>query len=116
MATPLAERHCTACRPGSPTLTRGEADALLEQLPGWAIEEAFGHLVLAKEFRFKGFLPGVRMVNLIAPIAEVEGHHPDLCLSYGSLTARLWTHVAGGLTENDFILAARIEAAGLNNF
>jgi 4a-hydroxytetrahydrobiopterin dehydratase len=54
-------------------------------------------------------MPGVGLINKIAPIAEAEGHHPDLLLSYGSLTVWLWTHAAGGLTENDFILAARID-------
>jgi 4a-hydroxytetrahydrobiopterin dehydratase len=53
-------------------------------------------------------MPGVELINKISPIAEAESHHPDLLLSYGSLTIWLWTHAAGGLTENDFILAARI--------
>jgi 4a-hydroxytetrahydrobiopterin dehydratase len=56
-------------------------------------------------------MPGVELVNRIAPIAEAEGHHPDLLLSYGSLTIWLTTHAAGGLTDNDFILAARIDKA-----
>jgi 4a-hydroxytetrahydrobiopterin dehydratase len=83
---------------------------MLTELPGWTIEEASGHLQLSKRFEFKGFRPGVRLVNLIAPIAEAEGHHPDLRLGYGSLQVELWTHVAGGLTSNDFILAARVDA------
>jgi 4a-hydroxytetrahydrobiopterin dehydratase len=116
MATPLAERHCVACRPGTPALTRTEADALLPELRGWAIEAAAGHLQLAKRFEFKGFLPGVRLVNLMAPIAEAEGHHPDLLLGYGALDVKLWTHVAGGLTTNDFILAARFDAAVPKDF
>jgi 4a-hydroxytetrahydrobiopterin dehydratase len=56
-------------------------------------------------------MPGVELVNRIAPIAEAEAHHPDLLLAYGSLTIQLWTHAAGGLTDNDFILAARLEPA-----
>jgi 4a-hydroxytetrahydrobiopterin dehydratase len=56
-------------------------------------------------------MPGVELVNRIARIAEAEAHHPDLLLSYGSLTIHLWTHAAGGLTDNDFILAARLEPA-----
>jgi len=54
-------------------------------------------------------MPGVELIDRIAPIAEAEGHHPDLHLSYGSLRVDLWTHAAGGLTENDFILAAKID-------
>lgn len=111
MATPLAERHCVACKPGTPPLPRAEIDRLLEQVPGWEVEEADGHLRLVREVKLKGFMPGVELVNRIAAIAEAEAHHPDLLLSYGSLTVQLWTHAAGGLTDNDFILAARLEPA-----
>jgi 4a-hydroxytetrahydrobiopterin dehydratase len=109
MATPLAERHCVACKPGTPPLPRAAIDRLLEQVPGWHVEEADAHLRLAKTVKFKGFMPGVELVNRIAPIAEAEGHHPDLLLAYGSLTIWLTTHAAGGLTDNDFILAARLD-------
>jgi 4a-hydroxytetrahydrobiopterin dehydratase len=109
MATPLAERHCVACKPGTPPLLRAEIDRLLEDVPAWSVEEAEGHLRLARTVTFKGFMPGVELVNRIAPIAEAEGHHPDLLLSYGSLTIWLTTHAAGGLTDNDFILAARLD-------
>jgi 4a-hydroxytetrahydrobiopterin dehydratase len=86
-----------------------EIDRLLKEVPGWQVEEADGHLRLARRVKFKGFTPGVDLVNRIAPIAEAEGHHPDLLLSYGSLSIWLTTHAAGGLTDNDFILAARID-------
>ncbi len=109
MATPLAERHCTVCKPGTPALSREDLTGLLEDLPAWSVEEADGHLQLTKTFNFKGFLPGVELVNRFASVAEAEGHHPDLVLTYGSLAVRLWTHAAGGLTENDFILAAKLE-------
>lgn len=110
MATaPLADRHCVACEPGTPTLPPAEVDRLLAQLSGWSVEEADGRQRLRKQFRFKGFTPAVEFVNRIAPIAESEGHHPDLMVSYGSVTVLLWTHAAGGLTENDFILAAKID-------
>jgi 4a-hydroxytetrahydrobiopterin dehydratase len=109
MAAPLAERHCVVCEPGTPPLPRQEIDRLLDQVAGWAVEEADGHLRLARTVKFKGFMPGVELINKIATIAEAEAHHPDLLLSYGRLTIWLWTHAAGGLTENDFILAARID-------
>lgn len=109
MATPLAERHCQACTPETPTLSRPEIDRLLAELPGWTVGESGGHLELARTFKFKGFMPGVELVNRIAEIAEAEAHHPDLLLTYGSVTVRLWTHAAGGLTENDFVLAAKID-------
>jgi 4a-hydroxytetrahydrobiopterin dehydratase len=81
----------------------------LEQVPSWQVEAADGRLRLARTVNFKGFMPGVELVNRIAPVAEAEGHHPDLLLSYGSLTIWLTTHAAGGVTDNDFILAARLD-------
>ena len=111
MSTPLAERHCTVCKPGTPTLPSAEIDRLLQDLSGWSIAQQEEHLTLTKTLRFKGFMPGVELVNRIAAIAEAEGHHPDLHLSYGSLRVELWTHAAGGLTENDFVLAAKIDQA-----
>ena len=98
-----------ACKPGTPPLPGEEIDRLLVEVPDWSVEEAEGHLRLARTVKFKGFMPGVEFVDRIAPIAEAEGHHPDLLLSYGSLTIWLTTHAAGGLTDNDFILAARLD-------
>ena len=106
---PLAERHCVKCEPGTPPWSSHEVGQGLEQLDGWTVEDSEGHMRLTKTFKFKGFMPGVELVNLIAKVAEAEGHHPDLLLSYGSLTVHLFTHAAGGLTENDFILAAKID-------
>jgi len=115
MATPLAQRHCLECKPGTAPLSRQEIDPLLAEVPGWQVEEADGHLRLTRTLKFKGFMPGVDLINRIAPIAEAEGHHPDLLLTYGSLTIWLWTHAAGGLTDNDFILAARLEGHFTNS-
>ena len=109
MATSLAGRHCQVCRPGTPTLTEEAIHEHLDEVPGWKVEERDGHLELTTTLRFKGFMPGVELTNQIAALAEQEGHHPDLHLAYGSLTVRLWTHAAGGLTDNDFILAAKID-------
>ena len=110
MATPLAERSCTVCKPGTPTLPPDQAEAYLRELsPDWKVVEVDGHEQLTRTFRFKGFMPGVELVNRIAELAEAEAHHPDLRLSYGSLTVDLWTHTAGGLTENDFVLAAKMD-------
>ena len=106
---PLADRHCVVCKPGTPTLPPTEIDRLLKEISGWSVVEVDGHLQLTKTYRFKGFMPGVELVKNIAKIAEAEGHHPDLHLSYGSLRADLWTHAAGGLTENDFVLAAKTD-------
>lgn len=109
MTESLADRRCVACAPGTPSLKPGQIDHLLEQVGGWSVVEAEDHLVLTRTFHFKGFMPGVDLVNRIAEISEAEGHHPGLQLEYGSLRVDLWTHAAGGLTENDFILAAKID-------
>lgn len=109
MATPLAERRCVKCAPGTPPIAATDVPPLLAQLPGWSIGERDGHQVLTRRYDFKGFMPGVDLVNRIAAIAEAEGHHPDLELAWGHLMVTLWTHAAGGLTENDFIVAAKLD-------
>ena len=111
MATPLTERRCVRCEPGTPQLEPPAVEALNTEVPSWQVAQADGHPVLTRTFKFKGFMPGVELVNRIATIAEEEGHHPDLCLGWGYLTVQLWTHAAGGLTENDFILAAKVDQA-----
>jgi 4a-hydroxytetrahydrobiopterin dehydratase len=109
MPASLADRRCEACTPDTPTLTRDRAQELLGQIAGWEIADIKGKTSITKTFRFKGFMPGVDLTNQIARLAEEEGHHPDLHLSYGSLRVDLTTHAAGGLTDNDFILAAKID-------
>ena len=109
MPASLAERHCVVCTPDTPTLTPERGQELLGQLSGWEITDVNGKTQLTKTYRFKGFMAGVGLVDKIAELAEEEGHHPDLHLSYGSLRVDLTTHAAGGLTDNDFILAAKID-------
>lgn len=75
------------------------------------LEVRDGHDALVRRYRFDDFLGAIAFVNRIAPVAESEGHHPDLVVGWGRVEVVLWTHAAGGLTENDFILAARIDAA-----
>jgi 4a-hydroxytetrahydrobiopterin dehydratase len=108
-SAPLAERSCVPCGRGTPPLTPAQVAPLLAQLEGWRIEDAGGHQQLAKAFSFRDFVGAVDFVNRITPVAEAEGHHPDLLVSWGRVGVQLWTHAAGGLTENDFILAARID-------
>lgn len=109
MRAPLALRRCQVCTADTPTLAPDRADELLRELSGWKLADVRGKHALTKTMKFKGFVPGVELVNRIAAIAEEEGHHPDLHLTYGELTVDLTTHAAGGLTENDFILAAKID-------
>ena len=108
MSTDLADRACTPCRAGTPPLTPDRIAPLLAQLDGWELE---GGSRLVKSYRFKNFVQAVAFVNLITPIAEAEGHHPDLYLRWGEVRASLWTHAINGLSDNDFILAAKLDRA-----
>src|SRR6266849_1374889 len=83
---PLDQRHCVNFEPGTPPLSSHEVRQFQEQLDGWTIEDSEGHMRLSKRYKFKGFMPAVEFVNKIAPIAEAEGHHPDLMLGYGYVT------------------------------
>jgi 4a-hydroxytetrahydrobiopterin dehydratase len=93
-----------------PALGPDQVEALLSQLDGWSLEEEAGHQEISKGFKFRNFVEAVDFVNRITPVAEAEGHHPDLEVSWGRVRVLLWTHAAGGLTENDFILAAKIDS------
>lgn len=114
MEPELAQRRCVPCEKGTPPLEPGQLTPLLAQVPGWQLDQAKGHDQLVRTFRFPDFRQAVEFVNRIAEVAEAEGHHPDLSIGWGRVQVRLWTHAAGGLTLNDFILAAKIDrlAAG----
>jgi 4a-hydroxytetrahydrobiopterin dehydratase len=105
----LANKKCVPCSGGIPPLKSDEIAELLEQLGGgWDVVEDH-HLV--KEFRFEDFAAALAFVNRIGEIAEEQGHHPDLELSWGRVGIKIWTHAIDGLAESDFILAAKIDAA-----
>lgn len=103
----LAGRHCVACDKGTPPLTEAEAARFLAQVSGWEMREAKS---LRRRFRFGTFRGSMAFVNAIADVAEDEGHHPDMYISYDRVRIDLTTHAIGGLSENDFIMAARIDA------
>lgn len=101
----LAQKTCIPCRGGVPPLTEAEAAELLQQVPGWSVIETHH---LEKEFAFPDFLQALAAVNRIGALAEEQGHHPDLHLAWGKVRVTIWTHKIDGLTESDFILAAKI--------
>jgi len=102
----LAERHCVPCRGGVPALKPAAIAALAPQTPGWQVVNDH-HLL--KTFKFPDFKSALEFVNRVGAVAEAEGHHPDILLAWGKAEITVWTHAAHGLTENDFILAARID-------
>lgn len=91
-----------------PPLNKIEAEVLLKQVPGWSLNEDTAHI--SREYTFKDFKKALAFVNGVGAIAEEEGHHPDVALSWGRVEIRLTTHAIKGLSENDFILAAKIDA------
>lgn len=103
----LASKKCVPCRGGIPPLRAVEIQPLLVQLNGW---EAFENKHLQKTFTFKDFVGALDFVNQIGGIAEEEDHHPDLYLAWGRVEIKIWTHKINGLSESDFILAAKIDA------
>ncbi len=102
----LASKRCKPCEGGVPPLDQARIDDLLTQVAGWHIEQEFR---LTKAFKFPDFVTALAVVNRIGEIAEEQGHHPDLHLSWGSVRVEIWTHKIDGLTESDFILAAKID-------
>jgi 4a-hydroxytetrahydrobiopterin dehydratase len=102
----LANKHCVPCRGGVPPLAGAALDDLKAQLAGW---EVVSEHHLEKTYTFPDFQKALVFVNRAGAIAEQEGHHPDLHLSWGKVGVEIWTHKIDGLTESDFILAAKID-------
>ena len=105
----LATRKCQPCHGGIAPIPRHEAEAMLAKLPGWHLTDD-GVLRIRREWIAKNFRSAMDFFNRVAALAEDEGHHPDLHLvGYRNVAIELWTHAIEGLSENDFILAAKID-------
>lgn len=102
----LSEKTCVPCRGGVPPLNAAEIAPLAAQLNAWTVVD--GHH-LSKEFPSKNFRTALAFVNAVGAIAEEQGHHPDIHLAWGKARIEIWTHKINGLTESDFILAAKID-------
>jgi 4a-hydroxytetrahydrobiopterin dehydratase len=102
----LASRECVPCRGGVPPLKGGELTTLLSELDGW---EVVNEHHLKKEYKFANFREAQAFVNRVGDLAEEQGHHPDICFGWGQAEITIWTHKIDGLTESDFILAAKID-------
>ena len=105
--TDLAEQKCIPCRGGIPPLTGEAVRALAERLGGgWRVVDEHH---LEKDYAFKNFRDALAFVNRVGAIAEAEGHHPDVLLAWGKVRLTIWTHKIDGLSESDFILAAKAD-------
>jgi 4a-hydroxytetrahydrobiopterin dehydratase len=102
----LTQKKCVPCEGGVPKLEPTRVNELLQQLDGWAVRDGRLH----KHHRFGDFKNAMTFVNAIADLAEEEGHHPDFTVrDWNVVDVSIWTHAIGGLSENDFILAAKID-------
>ncbi len=103
----LAQKSCIPCQGGTPPLSPDESQRLAQQLDaGW---DVIANHHLMRNFDFPDFASALEFVNKVGQLAEREGHHPDICLTWGQVGIQLWTHKVDGLTESDFILAAKID-------
>ena len=102
---PLLEKKCVPCEGGTPPLNQEEAQNLLKEIPSWEIKDGR----VFRQFKFKNFRGSIAFVNKVAEIAENEGHHPNITINYNKVSIELFTHSIKGLSENDFIVAAKID-------
>jgi 4a-hydroxytetrahydrobiopterin dehydratase len=110
--TELVNDHCQEYPPGTPPLPEAEVARLAPEVPAW--ERDGSRRRLSREFRFDDFGRAFGLVARVALLAEAEGHHPHMELEWGRAAFTTWTHTAGGLTRNDFILAAKIDQISLD--
>jgi len=106
MTEQLADKKCIPCRGGTPPLKGEELEALHKSIPKWTVANEHH---LKREYKFPDFVKALDFVNKVGAIAEEQGHHPDILLSWGKAEVTLWTHKIDGLTESDFIMAAKID-------
>ena len=104
-ACSLTDKNCVPCEGGVPPLSDAEADKLLSELSGWTRQGK----QITKTFQFSDFVSAMTFINKMADVAESEGHHPDFAVHYSKVDVTLWTHAIDGLSENDFILAAKLD-------
>ncbi len=104
--TGLASKKCIPCQAGMPPMKREEAEKKIMETGGWLLSEDAKKI--SKEYKFRDFKEAMKFINKAAELAEQEGQHPDMCVSYNKVRIDIWTHKIKGLHENDFILAAKI--------
>jgi len=106
----LKDKRCIPCEGGTPPLDADTTARLLKEVKGWRLATEAGQPArIVKGFEFVDFLAAMAFVDKMAALAEEEGHHPDFCVHYNRVDVTLWTHAVSGLSENDFILASKID-------
>ena len=108
MAKALRDRKCEPCHGGTPRIEGSAIGEYTEELDErWGVEEEH-HLIA--EFTFSDFMEALEFTNRVGQLAEEEGHHPEITVTWGRVSVKIWTHAIDGLSESDFILAAKIDA------
>ena len=102
----LLDKKCRACELGEGRLAPSDIEAFMTHVPEWTVKD--NHKI-SRRFKFKNFAEALCFVNLVGALAESEGHHPDISFGWGYATITLFTHAVDGLSENDFIMAAKID-------
>lgn len=109
MANDLLKKKCVPCEVGGmDPFSRVQAESYMDKVPGWTLDKDVKRI--SKQFKFRDFIGAINFVERVADVAEMEGHHPDIHIHYNKVLLELSTHAIGGLSENDFILAAKIDA------
>ncbi len=108
----LGQKKCVPCRGGIPPLERAKAEEFLKSTEGWELSSDATRI--SGTFKFKDFKAAIDFVNKVALLAESEGHHPDFEIHYNKVKLVMYTHKIGGLHENDFIMAAKVNALRVN--
>ncbi|MES2087700.1 MAG: 4a-hydroxytetrahydrobiopterin dehydratase [Patescibacteria group bacterium] len=106
MTTSLEQKHCRACELGEGKLNHADIEAFMTHTPQWTVVK--DHEIF-RDFKFKNFAEALAFVNKVGALAESEGHHPDVSFGWGYVKITLSTHAVDGLSENDFILAVKID-------
>ena len=104
----LLKKKCVPCEGGAKPLGHEEAQKYLSEVEGWALNSE--GTKISKEFKYRDFIGAINFVERVADVAELEDHHPDIHVYYNKVVLELWTHAMGGLSENDFIVAAKVDA------
>jgi 4a-hydroxytetrahydrobiopterin dehydratase len=100
----LEQEKCIPCHKGTPKMTKEQAQELMSEVPGWSLKDSS----IERTFTFADFYEAIEFVNKVAVLAQSQDHHPDIHIYYNKVTLELSTHKIGGLSRNDFILAAQI--------
>ena len=108
--TDLFEKKCVPCEGGTPSLEYNEIHKYLKKVDGWDVKKnEKKNYYIEKKFNFKNFIESQKFINIVGNISENEGHHPDISFGWGYAIIKIYTHAVQGLSENDFILASKID-------